>query len=77
MTKYDWIVIDITKNPNIWRCERCGEEIEQPNQMKLKTATNLMTAFQNSHKKCQPTIKIATVRTNWQQPNTGEKNGKN
>ena len=54
--KRDWIVIDITQQPNIWKCNRCKEEIEQPDNMGMNTAINIMDAFFKSHKNCKKEV---------------------
>jgi len=59
-SKCDWIVLDYNTKPNKWKCLRCGEAMEQPDNIKLVTALNLMNAFLESHKKCREKIECSS-----------------
>ena len=51
--RIDWIVLKFDESPNKMWCKRCGEMIDAPMPCKIDTATRIMNAFTDAHKKCK------------------------
>jgi hypothetical protein len=47
------LVIKYDVVPNIWCCNQCGSEVEQPNKLRINDALALLRGFSKQHQKCK------------------------